>query len=103
VGEPRNFALGLVSWGDRKPGGCHRGDKAEARRAASAQEYFPSRRAREKKGRWKRKVTLGTNRRPGAETQLGTARVFERPLDYLCLTFSRGKMGSPDGLGLQEG
>ena len=48
AGEPRNFALRYVSWGNRKPGGCRRGDKAEARRAASAQAAFPSRRAREK-------------------------------------------------------
>ena len=57
AGEPRNFALRFVSWGDRKPGGCRRSDKAEARRAASAQGLSPSRRARENKGRQKRSVT----------------------------------------------
>ena len=42
--------------GDRKLGGCRGGDKAEARRAASAQGQSPSRRAREKKGRLKGNV-----------------------------------------------
>jgi hypothetical protein len=40
--------LAIALLGDRKPAGCRRGGKAEARRAASAQAAFPSRRAREK-------------------------------------------------------
>src|SRR5262249_20632973 len=59
AGEPRNFffAFGFVSWGNHKPGGSHLGGKAEPRSAASALASFPARRAREKKGRQKMRVT----------------------------------------------
>ena len=48
-GGPRNFVIGCFSWGDRRAGGCRRGDKAKVGGAASAQGLSPSRRAREKK------------------------------------------------------
>jgi hypothetical protein len=49
----------LFLGGGRKPEGSCQSGKAEARRAASAQAAFPTRRARERKGRQKRRVTGG--------------------------------------------